>query len=54
MELNQAKEVISQAIDVAIRKGCYTLTEAQAIIRALDKISQTHDIEFGDVTPIKK
>ena len=54
MELSQAKEVINQAIDLAIRKGCYGIADAQAIIQALEKIDGLDDVEFGEITPLEK
>jgi hypothetical protein len=52
MELKNAKEIINQAINVAIQKGCYNLDETQAIIHALEKINSLDDVEFGEITPI--
>ena len=52
MELKQAKEVINQAINVAIKSGCFNLDETQAIIHALEKINGMDDIEFGEITPV--
>ena len=52
MELKQAKEVINQAINVAIKSGCFNLDETQAIIHALEKINGMDDIEFGEIKPV--
>ena len=52
MELQNAKEIINQAINVAIQKGCYNLEETQAIIHALEKINDLDDVQFGKITPI--
>jgi hypothetical protein len=38
-KLNQAKETINQAINVAMQKGCFNLAESQAIIHALEIIN---------------
>lgn len=54
MELNQAKEILTQAINVAIQKGCFNLSEVEAIIPALTKIKGLDDVEFGKITPIEK
>ena len=54
MELKQAKEIVNQAINVAIQKGCYNLEETQAIIHALEKINKLDDVEFGEIKPIEK
>ena len=52
MELQNAKEIVNQAINVAIQKGCYNLEETQAIIHALEKINGLDDVQFGEITPI--
>lgn len=49
MELKQAKETINQAINVAIKSGCFDLSETQAIIHALEKINGLNDVEFGEI-----
>jgi hypothetical protein len=49
MELKQAKEIINQAINIAIQKGCFNLEEVQFIIHALEKINGLDDIQFGEV-----
>jgi len=54
MELIQAKEIIIQALDIAIKKGCYGLSEVEAIVHALTKINGLDDVEFGEITEIKK
>jgi hypothetical protein len=53
MVLKQATEIINQAINVAIQKGCYNLEETQSIIHALEKINGLDDIELGEVTEEK-
>ena len=54
MELKQAKEIIIQALDIAIKKGCYGLSEVEAIVHALTKINGLDDVEFGEMTNIEK
>lgn len=54
MELKQAKEIVNQAIDVAVKKGCYSLIEMEAIIGALTKINGLDDVEFGEITTLEK
>jgi hypothetical protein len=49
MDLNQAKNVIIEAINVAILKGCYDLNSAKNIVFALDKILEQPNIEFGEI-----
>ena len=40
MEEQQAKETIRQALDLAIQKGCYNLSDTDIIIQALKKIEE--------------
>lgn len=55
MELSQAKQIINSAIDIALKKGCYSLGDVQSIIQALEKINSMDDIEFGEgPVPINK
>lgn len=49
MELNTAKQVIAEALHMAISKGCYGLIEVQNIVKALETIEQSQIIEFGDL-----
>lgn len=52
MELKQAKEVISQAIDAALKSGVYNLSDVKVIIQALSKIDSVDDIKFEKVEKI--
>ena len=49
MELKQAKEIVNQAINVAMQKGCFNLEETQAVIHALEKINQLDDVVLGSI-----
>ena len=49
MELNTAKQVIAEALHIAIAKGCYGLVEVQNIVKALETINEMPAIEFGEV-----
>jgi hypothetical protein len=46
MELNTAKQIISEALNIAIIKGCFNLIEVQNIIKALEKVNEAQDIQF--------
>jgi hypothetical protein len=54
MELQNAKEIVNSAINIAMQKGCFTLQENQAIIQALEKLNSVQDIEFEEVTAISE
>ena len=50
MESNTAKQVIAEALHIAIAKGCYGLLEVQNLVKALEVINNMPDIEFGEIT----
>lgn len=50
MEQNIAKQIISEALNIAIAKGCFNLIEVTNIVKALEKINEQPNIEFGEVT----
>jgi len=50
MEIQNAKQILVEALDIAIKKGCYGLTETTNIVKALDKILELDDIKFEKVT----
>lgn len=54
MELNQAKAIISQAINAALLKGCYSLDDMKVIIQALEKINEMPDVEFSVPVPLNE
>jgi hypothetical protein len=49
MESNTAKQVIAEALHIAISKGCFGLVEVQNIVKALETIEQAQVIEFGEI-----
>lgn len=49
MELKVAKQIISEALNIAIAKGCYGLVEVSNIVKALEKIESVDDIQFGEI-----
>lgn len=40
MEDKIAKQIISEALNIAIAKGCFNLIEVTNIVKALEKINQ--------------
>jgi hypothetical protein len=54
MELKDAKLIIKNALDLATQKGCYSLDDIAIIIEAYKKIEGLDDIQFGEITEIKK
>jgi len=53
MEIKTAHQIIAEALNIAIAKGCYGLVEVQNIVKALEKVTNQPDVEFGDITPVK-
>jgi len=39
METNTAKQIIAEALNIAISKGCFGLVEVQNIVKALEVIN---------------
>jgi len=52
MEIKTAHQIIAEALNIAIAKGCYGLGEVQNICKAIEKIAEQPDIELGSITPI--
>jgi hypothetical protein len=50
MKSEQAKQIIAEALHIAIGKGCYGLVEVSNIVKALEVINDQPDIEFGGIT----
>jgi hypothetical protein len=50
MESNTAKQVIAEALHMAISKGCFGLVEVTNIVKALEYINGQPDVEFGEIT----
>jgi hypothetical protein len=50
MENKIAKQIISEALNMAISKGCYGLVEVTNIVKALEVINDEPNIEFGEIT----
>ena len=46
MELKQAKEILKNALNVAVQKGCFGIEDVAVIIEALKKIETIQDVEF--------
>ena len=46
MTLEEAKQIINQAINAAILKGCYSLDDVKLIVEALDKNEKSIEFEI--------
>jgi len=46
VELKQAKEIVKNALNVSVQKGCFAIEDVAVIIEALKKIESIQDVEF--------
>jgi hypothetical protein len=46
VELKQAKEILKNALNVAVQKGCFSIDDVAVIIEALKTIEIVQDIQF--------
>jgi len=47
MDISTAKQVIAEAMNIAISKGCFNLIEVTNIVKAIEVINEQP--EFGDI-----
>jgi len=50
MDNKTAKQIISEAMNIAIAKGCFGLVEVTNIVKAVEFLSNQPDVEYGDIT----
>jgi hypothetical protein len=49
MKTEQALQILKEALNIAIAKGCFGLIETTNIVKALEHIDQQPNIEFGEI-----
>ena len=49
MNNKTAKQIVNEALNIAISKGCFGLIEVSNIVKAIDFIESQPDIEFGEI-----
>jgi hypothetical protein len=49
MKTEQALQILKEALNIAIAKGCFGLIETTNIVKALETIEQQPSIEFGEI-----
>jgi len=47
-----AKQIISEALNIAMTKGCYGLVETTNIVLAVQFINSQPDVEFGEIEEV--
>ena len=50
MDNKTAKQVVSEALNIAIAKGCFGLIEVTNIVKAVEFLNNQPDVEFGGIT----
>jgi len=49
MDNKTAKQVLKEALNIAIAKGCFGLVEVSNIVTALEVLDNQPDIELGEI-----
>ena len=49
MNNKTAKQIVNEALNIAISKGCFGLIECSNIVKALDFLNDQPDVEFGEI-----
>ena len=50
MNNKTAKQIVNEALNIAIAKGCFGLVEVTNIVKALDFLNDQPDVEFGEIS----
>jgi hypothetical protein len=50
MDNKTAKQIVSEALHIAISKGCFGLVEVTNIVKAVEFLNNQPDVEFGAIT----
>jgi hypothetical protein len=50
MNNKTAKQIVNEALNIAVSKGCFGLIEVTNIVKALDFLNDQPDVEFGEIS----
>ena len=50
MNNKTAKQIVNEALNIAISKGCFGLIEVTNIVKALEFLNDQPDVEFGEIS----
>lgn len=50
MDNKTTKQIISEAMNIAISKGCFGLIEVTNIVKAVEFLNDQPDVEYGEIT----
>ena len=54
MNKNTALQILNEALNIAIAKGCFGLIEVTNIVKAVELITEQPEIEFGEIQAIRE
>jgi hypothetical protein len=54
MKKDTAIQIINEALNIAIAKGCFGLVEVTNIVKAVKLITDQPEIEFGEIQAIRE
>jgi hypothetical protein len=49
MNNKTAKQIVNEALNIAISKGCFGLIVVTNIVKALEFLNEQPDVEFGEI-----
>ena len=50
MDNKTAKQIVTEALHIAICKGCFGLIEVTNIVKAVEFLNDQPDVEYGEIT----
>ena len=50
MKTETALQILKEALNIAISKGCFGLVETSNIVKAIEHLESQPDIQFGEIT----
>lgn len=53
MNNKTANQIVTEALHIAITKGCFGLVEVTNIVKALEHINEQPDVEFGEIQTLQ-
>ena len=50
MDNKTAKQIVNEALNIAISKGCFNLVEVTNIVKAIETINVENDLGYSQIT----
>jgi hypothetical protein len=50
MKTETALQILKEALNIAISKGCFGFVETSNIVKAIEHLESQPDIQFGEIT----